>query len=101
MNLSKEFIQNIESVFEQDGKQFIKDLPKLIKDASSRWGLKNIEPVSNLSFNFVAYACRGEACHAPTQNVILKIGVPREELISEMQALRLYDENGACKLIDK
>jgi len=96
MNLPKEFIQTIESVFDEDGKQFIKDLPKLVEDASSRWDLKDIKLVSNLSFNFVAYACRGEACLTPTQNVILKIGVLREELISEINALKLYGGDGGC-----
>ena len=100
MNLPKEFIQTIESVFDEDGKQFIKDLPKLVEDASSRWDLKDIKLVSNLSFNFVAYACRGEACLTPTQNVILKIGVLREELISEINALKLYGGDGACKLLE-
>ncbi|MBL8089600.1 MAG: phosphotransferase [Anaerolineales bacterium] len=102
MNLPKEFIQNIESVFEEDGKQFIKDFPSLIEDASSCWKLSNVQLVSNLSFNFVAYATssltpllKGEG-----NNVVLKIGVPRAELISEIQALRLYDGNGACKLIE-
>lgn len=107
MNFPQEFIQNIESVFEEDGKQFIRNLPNLIKDASTRWQLGDVQPVSNLSFNFVAYATspltppplrgtrpKGEG------NVVLKIGVPRDELTSEMVALKFYDGNGACKLID-
>ncbi|MBL8098702.1 MAG: hypothetical protein JNK81_05945 [Anaerolineales bacterium] len=93
MNLPKEFIQNIELAFEEDGKQFIKDLPSLIEDASSCWKLSNVQPVPNLSYNFVAYAKQKD------KDVMLKIGVPREELISEITVLKLYDGNGACKLI--
>jgi streptomycin 6-kinase len=32
--------------------------------------------------------------------VVLKIGVPRDELVSEMAALRLFNGEGACRLID-
>src|SRR5690606_12327922 len=42
----------------------------------------------------------GRGDPAPTQDVILKIGVPREELISEINALKLYNGDGACKLIE-
>ena len=101
MKLPQEFIKTIKSVFEEDGKQFIKDLPSLIDEASQRWGLSEIYPVSNLSFNFVAFATsplapllKGE------ENVVLKIGVPHEELIGEINALKLYDGDGACKLLE-
>src|SRR5688572_19423049 len=99
INLSQEFIQTIETVFEE-GKQFIKDLPSLIDEAAQRWELSEIQPVSNLSFNFVAYARRGEVISPTSSDVILKIGVPREELISEINALKLYNGDGACELID-
>jgi streptomycin 6-kinase len=46
-----------------------------------------------LSYNFVAFAkCGNEA-------VVLKIGVPRDELTSEIAALRLFHGEGACRLI--
>jgi streptomycin 6-kinase len=34
------------------------------------------------------------------RNVVLKIGVPRDELISEIATLRLFNGEGACQLID-
>jgi streptomycin 6-kinase len=107
MNISKEFIQTIESIFGDDGKNFIKNLPLLIQDASSKWKLDSVQPVSNLSFNFVAYA----TSHFPSplaplpktgegDNVVLKIGLLRDELTSEIAALKLFNGNGACTLID-
>jgi streptomycin 6-kinase len=42
----------------------------------------------------VAFAKRGD------EKVILKIGVPHRELTSEMAALRLFNGEGACRLID-
>ena len=88
------FIQNIENAFGVQGSQFIGNIPNLIDDACQRWGLDDIRPVPNLSYNFVAYARRvGE-------NVMLKIGVPNPELSAEMAALELFNGDGACRLLD-
>ena len=103
LNLPSEFISTITNTFGADGEQFIVNLPALVEEASAHWGLTNIQPVSNLSYNFVALAespspigrgVRGEG------DIILKIGVPRDELTSEMSALKLFNGEGACKLID-
>ena len=115
MNLPHEFISTITNTFGEDGENLIANLPVLIDETSARWGLTNVQPVSNLSYNFVAFARRGEVISphdmsnsqatgrvdpAPTQNVVLKIGVPHEELTSEIAALRLFNGDGACHLID-
>ncbi|MFN8403986.1 MAG: aminoglycoside phosphotransferase family protein [Anaerolineales bacterium] len=98
-----DFTSTITNTFGVDGERFLAKLPALIDEASTRWGLTNVQPVENLSYNFVAYAespspwgrgVRGEG------DVILKLGIPREELTSEIAALRLFDGEGACKLID-
>jgi streptomycin 6-kinase len=47
-----------------------------------------------LSFYFVAFAKRNG------EDVILKMGVPNSEFSSEMAALKLFNGNGACQLID-
>jgi streptomycin 6-kinase len=104
MNLPPDFIQTIQSVFGEDGKIFLENLPNLIEQASTRWGLKDVEPVSNLSFNYVAFAKRPSTTlpvgRSALDEVVLKIGVPRDELISEMAALKLFNGNGACQLLD-
>ncbi len=94
MNLPFEFIQNIEGVFGEAGKQFIANLPALIEEASQRWGLTDVQPSSDLSYNFVAFAERG------AEQVVLKMAVPNRESKSEMAALRLFNGVGACRLID-
>ena len=94
MNLPPEFISNIQNVFLEDGRAFVEALPDLVAEASAHWGLTNIEPASNLSYNFVAFANRGN------QQVVLKIGLPNRETKSEMAALRLFNGEGACRLID-
>jgi streptomycin 6-kinase len=101
LNLPLEFISNIQNVFGEDGHVFLKSLPDLIAEASARWGLTNVQPVSNLSYNFVAFATSPRTPHLKGEgNVVLKIGVPRDELISEIAALRLFNGEGACRLID-
>jgi len=94
INLPDEFISIITNTFGEDGEALIANLPILIDEASQRWGLTDVKPVSNLSYNFVAFANRKD------KEVALKIGVPRDELTSEIAALRLFNGEGACQLID-
>lgn len=92
--LPADFINTIQNVFGEDGHDMLARLPELIAEASARWGLTDVQPVSNLSYNFVAVAKQGEG------NAVLKIGVPHKELISEMAALTLFDGNGVCQLLE-
>lgn len=118
MNLPPEFISTIQNTYREEGHAFVKALPDLVAEASERWGLTDVQPVPTLSYNFVAFARRGEAAAsvsphdtidnreigrgdpAPTQNVVLKLGVPNNEMRSEMAALRLFKGEGACRLLD-
>jgi len=95
MNLPDSFITTIQNVFKEDGEKFLAILPSLIEEASQCWGLTDVRPVSNLSYNFVASAKRGE------EEVILKMGVPSPEMASEMAALKLFNGNGACQLLEQ
>jgi streptomycin 6-kinase len=94
MTLPPEFISNIRNVFKDKGDAFLAALPDSIAQASVKWGLTNVEPVPTLSYNFVAFADRGD------RSVVLKMGVPNRELLSEIEALRLFNGEGACQLID-
>lgn len=94
MNLPAEFISNIQNTFREPGDAFLAALPRSISEASARWGLTNVIPSHTLSYNFVAFANRGE------ESVVLKMGVPNREFLSEMEALRLFDGEGACKLLE-
>ena len=103
MNLPPDFVRTIESTYGEDGEQLIANLPMLIDECSQRWALAGVEPVPNLSYNFVAFAgspSRLGRGQGEGKNVVLKIGVPNRELTSEMAALRVFDGEGACRLID-
>lgn len=92
--LPPDFIKTIHSTFGDDGREMLARLPELIADASARWGLTDIQPVPNLSYNFVAFAKRGVG------DVVLKIGVTNRELVSEMAALRFFNGEGVCQLLE-
>ena len=94
MNLPPEFISNVRGVLLEDGHPYLDALPDLIDEASARWGLRDVQPVPNLSYNFVAFANRGD------RQVMLKIGLPNRETRSEMAALRLLNGEGTCKLLE-
>lgn len=103
MNLPREFIVNIHAAFGERGRDWLSRLPQFIDEASDRWGLMDVQAVPNLSYNFVAFASsplpEGERLGVRA-DVILKIGVPNPELTSEMNALKLFDGEGACRLLD-
>jgi streptomycin 6-kinase len=94
LNLPSEFVANIEGVFGKAGRRFLANLPASIEEASQKWSLTDIHPSPELSYNFVAFAKRGE------EQVVLKMGAPNRELKSEMATLRLFNGEGACRLID-
>ena len=89
-----DFVRNIHNSFGAKGDQFLSDLPALIDEAAGRWDLTVGRPFA-LSYNYVAAAKRADGTE-----VVLKIGVPDPELISEIEALRVYAGQGAVRLID-
>jgi streptomycin 6-kinase len=94
LNLPAEFISNIQNTFRENGYAFLEALPDSIAQASARWDLTDVQPAPTLSYNFVAFANRNDRA------VVLKMGVPNSEMLSEMAALRLFNGEGACKLLD-
>jgi streptomycin 6-kinase len=94
LNLPQEFITTIQNAFGKNGRTWLAALPDLIHEASRQWSLTNVQPVPNLSYNFVAFALSG------TRDVVLKIGVPNRELTSEINALRAFNGKGAVRLLE-
>jgi streptomycin 6-kinase len=93
--LPPDFISTIRNTFKGAGDNFLATLPARIDEAARRWSLTDIQPVPNLSYNFVCYALGPNS-----QSVVLKIGIPDKELTSEMAALRLFNGEGAVQLTD-
>lgn len=77
------------------GKVWLEQLPALLDRLCRRWSLQIEEPLRDLSYNFVARARRDDG-----SAVILKVGVPNDELLGEIGALRHYDGRGCVLLLE-
>ena len=94
MNLPPVFVNNIINAFGESGRRYLADLPDLLSAAAKRWTLTLGEPFL-LSYNYVCAATRNDGTQA-----VLKIGVPNFELTSEINTVRLYAGQGACRLLE-
>jgi streptomycin 6-kinase len=92
--LPEVFTRNILNSFGEDGRRWLGDLPALLDQASQAWDLTLGEPLL-LSYNYVCAAWRADG-----SEVVLKLGVPNRELLSELSALRLFAGDGAVRLLD-
>ncbi len=95
ISLSPVFRQRISSTFDQDGRNWLANLPELLKSCEKRWRLRIDRAVNDLSYNYVAPATGEDG-----RQVILKLGVPNHELSREVMALREYNGRGSARLID-
>lgn len=94
-SVSAEFRQTVTSVWGEAGRKWLERLPATIQACAQRWGLSIQSPVPNLSYNFVVFVLNADGTPA-----ILKIGVPCTELLTEIEALRLYRGRNAVELLD-
>jgi streptomycin 6-kinase len=76
------------------GDAWLRRLPAIIADCERHWSLM-VQPPFKLSYNYVAPAVRADGTR-----VVLKIGFPDHELMTEIAALRLYDGHGIVQLLD-
>jgi streptomycin 6-kinase len=88
------FARRIHESFGADGDAWLERLPSLLVDLAAQWDLL-LGPPFELSYNYVAPATRADGTAA-----VLKIGVPVAENWREIAALRVYDGNGACHVIE-
>ncbi len=81
-------------MYGDDGQIWLTRLPRMLDELSERWQL-TLHPSFKLSYNYVAPATRTDGTTA-----VFKIGYPDPELLTEMEALRLYNGRFACQLLD-
>jgi streptomycin 6-kinase len=93
--LPDRLVQNVLHYFGQQGSDWLRDFPNVIAEAAERWSLKLDSPFPNLSINFVTPATRADGAE-----VVLKAGVPNEEIFTEINALKLFDGKGAVRLLE-
>jgi len=92
--LPQAFVNNVAIAFGDPGRRFLAALPDLLVETAHRWDLKLGEPFM-LSYNYVCTVIRADGTPA-----VLKIGVPNVELTCEVNALRVYEGQGTCRLLE-
>jgi streptomycin 6-kinase len=93
--ISAQFRQTITEVWKEEGTEWLARLPAVLVECARRWSLVVEPPFANLSYNYVAPATTRDG-----REVVLKLGVPRDELLTEIEALRLYGGRGMVQLLD-
>lgn len=91
--LSDEWKDFIVSVWKEEGAAWLVRLPALVEGFAARWSLTSLEAPFEQSYNYVVAAERDGT------PVVLKLGVARDELRTEIAALRVYDGEGAVRLL--
>ncbi len=94
LDMPAEFVKNIRIAFEPAADQWLADLPDLLDEAARRWDLRLGEPFL-LSYNYVCAATRADGTPA-----VLKVGVPNPERTSEINTLKVYAGQGACRVYE-
>jgi streptomycin 6-kinase len=87
--------QNNVNLFGQCGKSWIADLPQIIEAIAIKWGLSKIEPVSNMSWNYVA---RAESRKYGA--VCIKASIDKKLIADEIKALEHFSGQGMIKRLD-
>ena len=93
LDLPAAFVKNVQASFPA-GSVWLEQLPDLLSQAARRWDLTLGDPFL-LSYNYVCAVRRSDGTPA-----VLKLGVPNHELTSEINTLRLYNGQGACRLLE-
>jgi streptomycin 6-kinase len=87
--------RTIVNLYGAKGAEWLSRLPALIGECERRWSVTVLAPLPGLSFNYIAPAVRADGTE-----LILKLGVPNPELLTEIEALRLFGGRGCVQLLD-
>ncbi len=88
--------RHIRRAFPDTGEKWINDYPALVQRCAERWSLVRLEKVDGgYPSNAIFFAVDENG-----QHVVLKLGHPNPELLTEILALRAYAGRQAVNLID-
>lgn len=90
---SDTFSRTIVELYGERGRLWLSELPILLDTLAASWALVVLSPFPNLTYNYVAPALQADG-----EPVVLKVGVPSPELLTEIAALRFFDERGCARL---
>ena len=90
-----DFARRIERAYRDDGRAWLDSLQSLVAECEQRWSLTADPPFEPLSYSYTAPARDRHGAPA-----VLKLAVPGPFTVAEIEALRLFDGDGAARLID-
>lgn len=95
VDIQDRFAKNMVQVYGEAGRAWLERLPSLIAELAQHDALTIAAPFPNLSYNYVAPAVRADG-----KEVVVKIGYPGREFLTEIDALSLYNGRGMVQLLD-
>ena len=81
-------------LYGERGAAWLDGLPALVARYERRWSVTTGPPFPGLSYNYVA-----PAVDRAGRELVLKLGVVHPELLTEIEALRLFDGRGCVRLL--
>ncbi len=90
-----DFARRIDRIHGDHGRAWLERLPALIAECQRRWSLTFGPPFPQSNYSYTAPALGQQGVRA-----VLKLAVPGPFVTAEIEALRLFDGDGAARLID-
>ena len=98
MHLLPQFVATVHRIFGNSGREWLSRLPCILAQCRVKWGLRTGVMCPTMSINYTEFTSL-LAGQPGGQPVALKVGVPRGELYTEMEALGLYDGKRSVRLL--
>ena len=90
-----QFEKNILSIHGNRGQKWLGDLPRTVNEFARRWHLSSLEPVENLSYNYVLSGFQ------EGRPIVLKLSLDSKGLNIEAAALKAFKGHGVVDVIDR
>ena len=94
MDIPRQLTENAERVFGDKARAWLPQLPDIATRCREKWDLVVGSPAPHLSMNYIELTSTVSG-----YSVALKIGVPHDDLFTEMEALRVYDGRGSVRFV--
>lgn len=94
MDIPGILIKNVIHVHGEKGRQWLNDLPNLLEQFAKSWNLRLDDCYANANFNYVAPAKLENDLE-----MVLKCGVPGQQLTTEAKVLHHFNGVGAVRLL--
>jgi len=93
--VTADYAHHISKVFGERGIDWLNSLASIIESYEKKWKIKAQPAFAHLSHNYVA-----PATDDTDRNLVLKIGVPAYEFLSEIDALSIFNGDGVNKIYE-